>query len=81
VYKSVVFITVQAKAGRSQVSAKNANLRLQVLKKSLEIQVQLQGLPQPQLRFLRVTRTHQHVQGGTVLLQQIGGYMCADVSG
>ena len=43
----VVFITAQAESGRSQVTTKDPHLRLQVLIEAGEIQVQLQGTPQP----------------------------------
>ena len=43
--------------------------------------MQLQRAPQAPLRFLRITRPHQHVQRGAVAFQQIGGDMRADVSG
>ena len=43
--------------------------------------MQLQRAPQAQLRFLRIARPHQYVQGGSVAIQQIGGNVCTDVSG
>src|SRR6266571_2311119 len=80
-YQAIVFVAVKSKAGRREVAAENSHLRLQVLVKSAELQMQLHGAPQAQLGFLRITGTHQQVQSGTVALKQIGGNMCADVSG
>ncbi len=81
VHQPVVFIAIQAEARRSQVSAKNPHLGLQVLEEPRKIQVQLQRTPQAQLRLLRIARPHQHVQGGAVPFQQIGSNVRADVSG
>ena len=43
--------------------------------------MQLQCAPQPQLRFLRITRPHQHIQSSAMPFQQIRGNVRTDVSG
>ena len=42
--------------------------------------MELQRLPQPQAGIFLIARAHQQVQGCTVLIQQVGGEVCADVS-
>ena len=79
--QAVVIIGGEPKALAGKITAENPYASLKVLVKNLEIQMQLQATPQPVLGFMRITRPHQQVQRCAVFIQQIGGDMCADISG
>src|SRR5207248_114690 len=80
-HEAIVLVAAQAKSRRSQVSTKDTDLGLQILKEARKIQVQLQGAPKTQLRFLWIASSHKYVQRGCVSIQQISGNVRADVSG
>src|ERR1700733_1272862 len=79
--KPVIFIAIQSKTGQREIAAENPDSRLHVFEEAREFQMQLQTLPEPQLRFLWIFRAHQHVQSCAVILQQVGGDVRANVSG
>ncbi len=81
VNQAIVIVVGEAKVRRSQVAAKNSHPGLEVFVESRELQMQLQRLPQPARRFLRIAGANQQVQRSAVLLQQVGGDVRADVSG
>src|ERR1019366_9259883 len=77
----VVVVFRQTKLRTRQISAENTDARLEVFVKAREIHVQLKSAPQARRCLLRITRPYQQVQRGIMILQEIGGYMRADVSG
>ena len=79
--QAIVIVIGEAKVRCSQITAKDPHTGLEMLIKSRKLEVQLQGLPQTARGFLLVAGTHQQVQRGAVLLQQVRGDVCADVSG
>src|ERR1700730_12113484 len=79
--QAIIIVGGEAKARRSEITAKDPHAGLEMLIKSREIQVQLQSLPQAEGSLLRVAGADQQVQRSTVLLEQVGGDVRADVSG
>jgi len=78
--QAIVIIPRQTELSPRQVSAKDSDPRLQIFVEPWEVQMQLQRMPQAHLRLVRISRPYQHVQRSSVLLQQIGGDVPADVS-
>ena len=81
VNEAIILIAAETETGRGQVPAKDTHLGLEIFKEARKFQMQLQGTPQAELRFLRITRSHEQVQGRAVAFQQIGRHVSADVSG
>ncbi len=81
VHQSIVIRALQPKLRRRQVAPKNPYLCLKKFVKRRKRQMQLQSLPQTQLRLARIARAHQHIQHCIVLAQQICRNMRADVAG
>ena len=57
----VVFVPVETETRCGQITAKYPHLGLQVFVEARKFQMQLQCLPEAQLRFLLIFRTHQHI--------------------
>src|ERR1700730_151268 len=79
--QAIIIVGGQAKARHREITAKDPQAGLEMLIKSREIQVQWPGLQQAVRSFLRVAGADQQVQRSTVLLEQVGGNVRADVSG
>src|SRR5215470_12464461 len=80
VYEPVVAVLVEAKLGKRQIAPEDPYLRLQELVDLLKRQVELQRLPQPHFRFVRVISPHQEVERGVMLFQQVGSDMRANIA-
>ena len=80
VNQAVIIVCGEGKVRRGEITAKNPHASLKMLVKLRKIQVQLQTLPQSESRILLIAGTDQQIQRSAVLLQQIGGDVCADVS-
>ena len=60
-HQSPVVIVRQAELLLGDIPTKNVNAGVQVIVKSREIQMQLQGPPQAHFRLVRVRRPHQNI--------------------
>src|SRR6185369_15527448 len=79
--QTIVIFLVKTELLVCKITAIYANAGLQVFVKSLEIEMQLQRVPEALFRLVRIFSAHQHVNRGAEILQQVGGNMRADVSG
>ena len=80
-HQARVFGGVQPEVRVGQVAAIHGNARFEGVAKFRKIHVQLQGVPQPLVRFLLGLRADQQIQPVGVALQQNGGDVRADVAG
>ena len=80
-HKPVVIARFEPELWRREIAAKNPDFRLQIFIESRKRQVQLQGVPKPQLRVTWIAAAHQQIQGRVMLVEQIRGDMRADVPG
>src|SRR5207247_173319 len=78
--QAVVVIAREAKLVGGNISAKNADSRLQIFVEEFEIQVELQSLPETFFGLARIASAHQQVQRCAMLGQQVRGGMGANVS-
>ena len=81
VSQAIVIVLAQAKESIGKVAPKNPDAGLQKLVEAPEVHVELHGLPEAHLGFMRILATNQEIQAGIVLLKKIGGDVRADVAG
>ena len=81
VQQAVVIVLAKSEIRISEISAENSDPSLQMFVKSREVEMQLQRLPQPDFSLMRIARSNQNVQRGSVLIQQVSCNMRTDVSG
>lgn len=79
--ETIITVAIQAELRVGQIAAKDSNPGLEKLIKALEAHVQLESLPEADFGLMRVSGAHQDVEGGAMLVEEIGGDVSADVSG
>ena len=77
----LVFIVVEAEARFGQISLENPYAGIQKSFELSEVDVQLQGSPQANVRLALIARPHQKIQRIAVIPQQVRRDVRADITG